>query len=191
MELQEFLDYCNSGKAISAESEIIQYSGYLTQEALKITAVINSGYHTPEELQELFSRLTSGPVNHTLGLIPPFYTDCGKNIHIGNHVYINTGCTMQDQGGIYIGDGALIGHHCMIATLNHGFAPEHRHDLHPLPVRIGNNVWVGANVTILPGVSIGDNAIVAAGAVVTKDIPANMLAAGIPAKVIRQINTEN
>ena len=79
----------------------------------------------------------------------------------------------------------------MIATLNHGFVPEHRHDLHPLPVRIGNNVWVGANVTILPGVSIGDNAIIAAGAVVTKDIPANMLAAGIPAKVIRQINTGN
>ena len=191
MELREFLDYCNSGKTISAESEIIQYSGYLTQEALKITAVINSGYHTPDELQDLFSRLTSRPVNRTLGLIPPFYTDCGKNIHIGNHVYINTGCTMQDQGGIYIGDGTLIGHHCMIATLNHDFAPEHRHDLHPLPVRIGNNVWIGANVTILPGVSIGDNAVVAAGAVVTKDVPANMLVAGIPAKAIRHINAEN
>ena len=76
MELREFLDYCNSGKTISAESEIIQYSGYLTQEALKITAVINSGYHTPDELQDLFSRLTSRPVNRTLGLIPPFYTDC-------------------------------------------------------------------------------------------------------------------
>lgn len=70
------------------------YSSYLMQEALKATAEINNGYHTLEELQELFAKLTSQPVNHTLELIPPFYTDCGKNIHIGENVFINTGCTI-------------------------------------------------------------------------------------------------
>lgn len=187
MELQEFLEYCNSGKTIDGVSEEIRYSGYLTQEALKITAQINGAYHTPEELQELFSELTGQPVNRTLGLIPPFHTDCGKNIHIGDHVFINAGCTMQDQGGVYIGDGALIGHHATIVTLNHGFDLTHRYDLHPAPVHIGKHVWLGANVTILPGVTIGDGAIIAAGAVVTKDVPAGMVAVGVPAKVVQKV----
>lgn len=126
-------------------------------------------------------------MNFTLGLIPPFYTDCGKNIHIGEHVFINTGCTMQDQGGIYIGDGTLIGHHAMIATLNHDFDPEKRQELHPAPVRIGKDVWLGANVTILPGVTIGDGAIIAAGAVVAKDVPANTVAAGVPARIVKKL----
>lgn len=187
MELQKFLDYVNSGKTIEAPSEELMYSGYLTQEAMKITSEMNSGYHSPEEIQELFAKLTSQPVNHTLGLIPPFYTDCGKNIHVGENVFINTGCTIQDQGGVYIGDGALIGHHAMIATLNHDFDPSKRGSLHPAPVHIGKRAWLGANVTVLPGVTIGDGAIIAAGAVVTKDVPENTIAAGIPARVIRQI----
>lgn len=187
MELKDYLEYVNSGKTIHAPSEELAFSGYLTQEALKITAVMNSGYHEPEELQELFAKLTGQEVNRTLGLIPPFYTDCGKNIHIGKHVFINTGCTMQDQGGVYVGDGTLIGHHCMIATLNHEFDPEHRQELHPEPVRIGRNVWIGANVTILPGVTIGDGAIIAAGAVVSKNVPENSIAGGVPAKIIKKI----
>ena len=186
-ELKDYLEYVNSGETIYAPSEELAFSGYLTQEALKITAVMNSGYHEPEELQDLFAELTGQEINRTLGLITPFYTDCGKNIHIGEHVFINTGCTMQDQGGVYIGDGALIGHHCMIATLNHEFAPDHRQELHPKPVRIGRNVWIGANVTILPGVTIGNGAIVSAGAVVTKDVAENTIVAGVPAKKVRDV----
>ena len=185
MELQQFLDHVNAGKTVKLPSEEMAYSGYLTQEALKVTAEINSGYRTPEELQRLFAELTGQPVNPTLGLIPPFYTDCGKNIHIGQHVFINTGCTMQDQGGIYIYDGALIGHHATLVTLNHDLDPDHRGDLHPAPIHIGKKVWLGANVTVLPGVSIGDGAVVAAGAVVTKDVPDNTIAAGVPAKIIK------
>lgn len=187
MELQEYLDYVNTGNTIHAPSDELAYSDYLTQEALKITAVINSGYHTPEELQELFAKLTSQPVNRTLRLIPPFYTDCGKNIHVGQNVFMNAGCTIQDQGGVYIGDGALIGHHAMIATLNHDFDPKKRQELHPLPIYIGKDAWLGANVTILPGVKIGDGAVIAAGAVVTKDVSANTVVAGVPAKLVKQI----
>ena len=78
MELKEYLDYVNQGKTIHAPSEELTYSGYLTQEALKITMEMNNAYHTPEQLQDLFAELTSQPVNRTLGIIPPFYTDCGK-----------------------------------------------------------------------------------------------------------------
>ena len=171
-------------------SEEMAYSGYLTQEALKVTAKINSGYHTPEELQRFFAELTGQAVNPTLGLIPPFHTDCGKNIHIGKHVFINTGCTMQDQGGIYIGDGSLIGHHATLVTLNHDLNPAHRGNLHPAPIHIGKNVWLGANVTVLPGVSVGDGAVIAAGAVVTKDVEPCTIAAGVPARAIKKIERE-
>jgi len=191
MELSRFLDYVNSGKTILCPSEELAYSGWLSQEALKITARMNSEYHTPEEIQDLFAELTSQPVNRTLGLIPPFHTDCGKNIHLGEHVFINSGCTFQDQGGVYIGDGALIGHNAVIATLNHGFAPERRGDLHPQSVHIGKRVWLGSNVTILPGVTIGDGAIIAAGSVVTKAVPANTIAAGVPARIIKSIDQED
>lgn len=187
MTVQEFRDRCATGETVVFGSEVQKKFDEYMQEALKITAEMNGSYHTPDELQELFSRLTDSPADPTLGLVPPFYTDCGRNIHVGQGVFINTGCTMQDQGGIFIGDGALLGHHCTIATLNHDLEPSRRRDLIPRPVHIGKNVWIGANVTILPGVTIGDNAVIAAGAVVARDVPADTVAAGVPAKVIRRI----
>ena len=144
---------------------------------------------TPEEIRNIFSELTGRQVDKTFGLFPPFYTDCGKNITVGKNVFINSGCKFQDQGGITIGDGTLIGHNVVLATLNHGIAPEERHDLFPAPIHIGKNVWIGANAVVLPGVAIGDHAVIAAGAVVTKDVPANAVVGGIPAKVIRLIKS--
>ena len=187
MELSEFLDHLNSGKLVEAGSEPHQFMHRASQEALRLTAEINGGYHTPEELRGLFSRLTGRPVDESFGLFPPFYTDCGKNIHIGRHVFINMGCKFQDQGGIFIDDGALIGHNVVLATLNHAMEPERRGDMLPAPIHIGKRVWIGANATVLPGVTIGDGAVVAAGAVVTKDVPANTVVGGVPAKVIHSI----
>ena len=162
----------------------------VSQEALRITAEMNSGYHEPEELRVLFSRLIGQPVDESFGLFPPFYTDCGKNIHIGKHVFINMGCKFQDQGGIYIGDGALIGHNVVLATLNHAKSPKDRSSMIPAPIRIGKNVWIGSNATILAGVTIGDGAIVAAGAVVARDVPENTIVGGVPAKIIRHLREE-
>lgn len=110
MDLEAFLEHLNSGKTVRGGSEAHLFMHGVSQEALRITAEMNGGYHTPEELRELFARLTGRPVDESFGLFPPFYTDCGKNIHIGKNVFINMGCKFQDQGGIYIGDGALIGH---------------------------------------------------------------------------------
>ena len=102
-------------------------------------------------------------------------------------MFINAGCKFQDQGGIIIEEGALIGHGVVLATLNHVIDPDKRQQLIPAPIHIGKRVWIGANATITQGVTIGDNSIVAAGAVVTKDVPPNTIVGGVPAKEIRKI----
>lgn len=188
MELHEFLNHMNSGKSIVADSEAHQCMCALSQEALQLTAELNSSYHTPEEIRDLFAELTGHPIDKGFGMFPPFYTDRGKNLMVGKDVFVNSGCKFQDQGGIVIGDGTLIGHNVVLATLNHDFSPSRRRDLRPAPIRIGKNVWIGANVTVLPGVTIGDGAVIAAGAVVTKDVPENTVMGGVPAKEIKTIN---
>ena len=190
MDLNAFLEHLNSGEKVQGGSEVHQFMHGVSQEALRITAEINTGYHTPEELRTLFSRLIGRPVDESFGMFPPFYTDCGKNIHIGKNVFFNMGCKFQDQGGIFIGDGALIGHNVVLATLNHAQSPSDRASMIPAPIHIGKNVWIGANATVLPGVTIGDGAIVAAGAVVAKDVPENTIVGGVPAHIIRTISEE-
>ena len=187
MELQEFIQEMNSGKKVKANSELHIKMQELSQEALKITSELNSNYHTPEEIRAIMSQLTGKEIDKTFALFPPFYTDCGKNLTIGKNVFFNSGCKMQDQGGITIGDGTLIGHNVVLATLNHDIDASKRSNMHPKPINIGKNVWIGANATILSGVTIGDGAIVAAGAVVTNDVPAYTIVGGVPAKIIKQI----
>ena len=185
MELTDFLVKMDSGEEIEAGSEYHLYMHELSQEALRITAEMNNAYRTPDELQALMKKLTGQPDFPAFGLFPPFYTDCGKNIHFGNNVFVNSGCRFQDQGGIWIGDNTLIGHNAVLATLNHDQDPKKRANLIPSRIVIGRDVWLGANVTVLPGVTIGDGAIVAAGAVVTKDVPKNTVVGGVPAKVMK------
>lgn len=191
MDLEGFLEHLDSGRPVGGGSETHLFMHGVSQEALKITAQINGSYHEPQELRALFSRLTGRPVDESFGLFPPFYTDCGKNIHVGKNVFINMGCKFQDQGGIFIGDGALIGHNVVLATLNHAKSPCDRSTMLPAPIHIGKNVWIGANATVLPGVAIGDGAIVAAGAVVNRDVPENTVVGGVPAKVIKHLSEED
>ncbi|MDY2736945.1 sugar O-acetyltransferase [Intestinibacter sp.] len=187
MELKEFLEYMYSRQEIIANSDIHKYMHILADEAMKITAELNNRYHSPDEIRDLFSKLIGKTVDNSFAMFPPFNTDCGKNITVGKNVFINSGCKFQDQGGITIGDGSLIGHNVVLATLNHDLNPEKRSNMHPAPIIIGENVWIGSNSTILPGVTIGDGVIIAAGAVVTKDVPANVIVGGVPAKIIKNI----
>ena len=187
MKLNEFLAMMERRETVHAMSDAMMFSGMMTQRALEITARLNGAYHPPEEVQEIFSELTGEDVKGRLFLFPPFHTDFGMNIHIEGRVTINAGVSMQDQGGIYIGDGTLIGHHVVLATLNHDLDPAKRGDLHPAPIHTGRNVWIGSNATILQGVTIGDGAVIAAGAVVNKDVPENTVVGGVPAKIIKKI----
>jgi len=160
----------------------------LFQEAIKITMEMNNSYHTPEELRKIMGRLTGKKVDDTFRLFPPFYTDFGKNITIGKDVFINSGCHFQDQGGIEIGDGALIGHNVVLATINHDIIPGNGRKNHYAPIKLGKNVWIGSNATILPGVTVGDWAVIAAGAVVTNDVLPYTIVGGVPAKIIKRVN---
>lgn len=159
----------------------------MSNEARRITFELNNTYHTPEEVRNLLSRLFGKTVDESFKVFPPFYTDFGKNITVGKNVFINACCHFQDHGGVSLGDGCQIGHNVVFATLNHGLAPEDRQTTYPAPITLGKNVWVGSNSTILQGVTIGDNAVIAAGAVVTKDVPENTIVGGVPARIIRKI----
>lgn len=190
MNTKEFTEILDSGAEVIARGEVHQYMTYLSNEAMKITAELNNAYHTPEEIGELMEKLTGRPFPEGAYMFPPFYTDCGKNIKLGRNVFINSCCQFQDQGGIEIGDGTLVGPKTVIATLNHNLNPTKRANLIPKPVKIGKNVWIGANVTILPGVTIGDGAVIAAGAVVNKNVDANTVVGGVPARFIKNIEVE-
>ena len=186
IDVDEFRKIMARGEPV--EGEMLKAFHRLSQEALKITMEINNKYHTELEIVDLFSKLTGRKVDKSFRLFPPFYTDCGKNIKVGKNVFINSCCKFQDQGGIEIGDGVLIGHNVTLATLNHDERPNFRQNIYPKPIKIGNNVWIGSNATILQGVTIEDGAIIGANALVTKNVPKNTIVAGVPAKIIRQVN---
>ena len=188
MELKGVLEHLSSGDVVGTNKEYVELMRCYSRQAQKLTMEINTKYHEPDEIAELFSEIIGKPVGEDFGLFPPFYTDFGKNITIGKNVFINAGCKFQDQGGIFIDDGALIGHGVVLATLNHDLDPAKRQQLHPAPIHIGKNVWIGANATVTQGVTIGDNAVVAAGAVVNKDVEENTIVGGVPARFIKRID---
>lgn len=170
--------------------EILEWTEFaknLFQESIRITMELNNKYHTPEEIRKIMTELTGKEIDDTFRMFPPFYADFGKNITIGKNVFINSCCHFQDQGGIEIGDGCLIGHNVVLATINHDLYPENNRVNHYAPIKLGKSVWVGSNATILAGVTVGDWAVVAAGAVVTRDVPPLTIVGGVPARVIRTI----
>lgn len=186
MTLDEFLDYVKTRKPLCGD-EIFRLMNEMSEEARRVTFRLNSAWHSQEEVRALLSELFGRPVPDTLRVFPPFYSDFGKNIQVGENVFINACCHFQDHGGVTLGDGCQIGHNVVFATLNHGQAPEDRGITCPAPIVLGRNVWVGSNATILPGVTIGDNAIVGAGAVVTHDVSADTIVGGVPARPIKKI----
>lgn len=183
---EDFKTFVKSGDPLESE-EIHDFMDRMSNEARRITSLLNTAYRTPQEIRDLLSELFGYEAPSTLRVFPPLYTDFGKNIRIGEDVFINACCHFQDHGGITIGDGCQIGHNVVFATLNHELAPERRKTTRPAPIVLGRNVWVGSNATILQGVTIGDNAVVAAGAVVNKDVAPNTVVGGVPAKFIKRI----
>ena len=189
MTTDAFKEYVKTRRALDTE-EIHRFMDDMSNEARRISFRLNTAYHTPDEVRELLSELFGYEVPESLRVFPPFYADFGKNITVGEGVFINACCHFQDHGGVIIGDGCQIGHNVVFATLNHGLAQEDRQTTYPAPIVLGKDVWIGSNATILQGVTIGDNAVVGAGAVVMKDVEANTIVGGVPARFIKSIVKE-
>ena len=157
--------------------------------AMRLTAELNKlSFDDLAKVREIFSELTGRKVDEAFTLIPPFYSAYGLDLRVGRRVSINQCCTIYDMGGVDIADLVMIGPNVNIITTGHALAPsERRAFVETKPIVIEKNVWIATGATIIGGVTVGENSVVAAGAVVTKDVPANSLVGGAPARVIRSL----
>ena len=152
----------------------------------KILVQLNNA-SDPAEIRDLLSKITGLEIDETVAVFTPFYINYGKHTKIGKNVFINFDCVFLDLGGITIEDNVLIAPKVSLLSEEHPISSENRESLIPGHIHIKKNAWIGAGATILPGVTVGENAVVAAGAVVSKDVPANTVVGGIPAKFIKTI----
>jgi acetyltransferase-like isoleucine patch superfamily enzyme len=141
-----------------------------------------------EAMRALLGELTGHELDPSVRVLPPLYTDSGRNLRFGRNVFVNHGCTAMDLGGIDIGDDVMLGPNVQLISSGHPLDPAtRRSQITIAPIRIGPGAWIAAGATVLQGVSVGDDAVVAAGAVVTKDVPPRTLVAGVPAHVVRAL----
>lgn len=160
--------------------------------AMALTAVLNRlTFDDTAEIRAVFSDLIGKTLDDDFSLIPPFFTTGGENIRVGRNVFINQNCTIYDLGGIDIGDDVMIGPNVSLITSGHPIEPSRRRaTVTAKPIMIERNVWIAAGATIIGGVTVGENSVVAAGSVVTRDAPPNTLVGGNPARVIRSIGED-
>src|SRR4051812_32738565 len=139
------------------------------------------------EIRSLLSQIIGSEVDESVAVFTPLYINYGKHTKIGKNVFINFDCVFLDLGGITIEDGVFIAPKVSLLTEGHPLAPENRHSLTVNPIHLKRNAWIGANATITQGVTVGENSVIAAGAVVTKDVPDNSVVGGIPAKILKSL----
>lgn len=186
MNKTDIFERLRNGEVIAANDP----QGYKMKEAsyeTKKLLIEMNNTSDPTEVRNLLSRITGTELDDSVALFTPLYINYGKHTKIGKNVFINFNCIFLDLGGITIDDDVLIGPNVSILTEGHPASPVERHSLVPRSIHIKKNAWIGAGATILQGVTIGENAIVAAGAVVSKDVPDNTIVGGVPAKIIKNI----
>lgn len=159
-------------------------ASYITKELL----IQMNNSSDPVIIRKLLSQITASEIDESVAVFTPLYINYGKHTKIGKNVFINFDCTFLDLGGITIEDNVLIAPKVSLLSEGHPISPQNRQSLIPGHIHIKKNAWIGANATILPGVTVGENAVVAAGAVVTKNVPDNTIVGGVPAKVIKAID---
>lgn len=185
--MSDIFERDQNGAVVSMDDPEIKQITDIINETQKLLKQINYQDLLEEKKNELFTKILGRELPEGFWFLTPIHIDYGRNLVLGKNSFINFNCSLLDRGGITIGDNVLIGPNCNIFTTNHPIDPKNRRATVSKPIVIKDNVWLGGNVTVLPGVTIGENSIVAAGAVVTKDVPANVIVGGTPAKVIKKI----
>jgi acetyltransferase-like isoleucine patch superfamily enzyme len=183
---EDIFDRLKNGESIlptDPEAYKMREASFLTK---KLLVQMNNAIN-PDEIRDILSQITGSKIDDSVDVFTPFYINYGKNTKIGKNVFINFNCIFLDLGGIIIDDGVLIAPKVSLISESHPIEPENRHALVPKAIHIKKNAWIGAGATILQGVTIGENSVVAAGSVVTKDVPDNVMVGGIPAKIIKEI----
>lgn len=176
-----------TGEAIRLDDPEYFKINEVVKRTLKLSGQLNTATAI-DQMRLHLSEIIGEKIDDSTTIFTPFYTNFGKFIQLGKNVFINHGCSFLDMGGITIEDDVLIGPKANLITENHPLDPGNRRALVTKAITIKKNAWIGAGVTILPGVTVGENAVVAAGAVVSKDVPDNVVVAGVPAKIIKKIN---
>lgn len=174
------------GGIVSNDDEIMKQVFEVVNKTMSLSLQLNNSTNI-DEARENLGKIIATSIDKSTTIFIPFHTNFGRHIFIGKNVFINHGCSFLDLGGITIEDDVMIGPQVNIITENHPVDPKSRKSLELKSVTIKRNAWIGANATILPGVIIGENSIVAAGAVVTKDVPDNTIVGGVPTKLIKKI----
>ncbi|MBE7171715.1 MAG: sugar O-acetyltransferase [Williamsia sp.] len=183
----DLFDRLLAGEPVRMDDPAYYKIGELVSRTMQLSVELN-GAGTPDLIRRKLSEITGSEIDASTTLFAPFYTNVGRFIKIGKNVFINHACSFLDLGGITIEDDVLIGPKVNLITENHPLNPLERKVLVCRPIVIKRNAWIGAGVTVLPGVTVGENAVIAAGAVVNKDVPPNTVVGGVPAKIIKAIS---
>ena len=184
---RDILDRLRAGEPIRLDDPQYYKIQAIVDRTIKLSAQLNTATGI-DQIRERLSEIIGTPLDESTTVFASFYTNFGRFIQIGEHVFINHACSFLDMGGITIEDEVLIGPKVNLITENHPFDPANRRALITKPIVIKRKAWIGAAVSILPGITIGENSVVAAGAVVTKDVPDNTIVGGVPAKVIKNLD---
>lgn len=186
MKTKSIFERLRDGETIHAtdpEGFKLREASFVTKELL----VKMNNSSNPTEIRDILSQITGSEIDKSVDVFTPLYINYGKHTKIGKNVFINFDCTFLDLGGITIEDSVLIAPKVSLLSEGHPIPPETRHSLMVGHIHIKKNAWIGANATILQGVTIGENSVVAAGSVVSKDVPDNVIVGGTPAKIIKEI----
>lgn len=182
----DIFDRMRAGEPIRNDDPGYDEFSKVVARTIRLCTEMNASATDLDQVRDLLSEIIGSPIDKSTTIFPPYYTNFGRFTTLGKNVFINHACSFLDIGGITIEDDVMIGPRVNITSENHPLDPTDRKALIPRPVLIKQNAWIGAGATILPGVTIGENAIVAAGAVVNRDVPPNTVVAGLPAKVVRE-----
>lgn len=185
LKMKDIFERMQAGEPIRKDDAEYSKFSEVVSRTIRLCVQMNATATDTDEVRKKLSEIIGVKIDDSTTIFPPFHTNFGQHIRLGKNVFINHACSFLDIGGITIEDDVQIGPRVNLTTENHPLDPNQRTTLILKPILIKRNAWIGAAATILPGVTIGENAVVAAGAVVNRDVPPNTIVAGVPAKIVK------